>query len=814
MPPAWVNVVLFLYFLTVVGLDVAQTSLEDWEWGAEATCHTTSCQWVARAMAVLLLVGIATNGIALLGLQRTLATRSYLESRPQQLAYRILFFIFFTAILYLAGQVVLVTILYPQILDIVYFQPLLQLSPIMVCTFFINHMTYVYTSTSASNQVPFRPDNPQWRCVSWPRQWFRWLEWHGGSRYIFFNEAQERLFEAVQRARLTTDATRRGHAPSTRSSSLVDSEEGYERSDAVDSERNRAHASGTDDHRQRRRSLLAQAPRRVLHTLLDVPSALTGGAAAFLDFVEDTLAERPLHVLLRSKPRQRLPGTRHGFFNLETATDCFNLSWEAYADLEAVGRSQATTVIFGGVDDMEADTGMEGRLWWERLAAGVLLWLMRGRHGGQPSESPFPQRLRTAATTEAGAGSTPGHLTSPLQQAAPRASAVCDTPSHRPLLPTTETSPSSPHPAATPAPVGQPEGSPSDRSTFAASPSAVSPTLLTGIMDPERFGYSPVAVINGRGVQVLVTRMDRAHPLHRDKEPRLVVAFRGTSNVCNAMQDIRVRQRTWKEMESGSLLQPRARVHSGFLETWMSLKEQVLKVILYELQRGGGSMSDPTATAEPQEEVWPAPRYPTSFPSYCWSTESVYVTGHSLGGALACLCAYSLRRALLLIEYLQPEVTVYTFGQPGIGNRAFQRIYNRAVPLTFRVVNENDAVSGLSLLGNNHVGTEVDIDRHGNYVCRPMYVESMFRPTRGRGLAMYHHTMTAYAQSLNAIAQRHAGPLCPVRCLLPYTDGYLRGDEIESFEAFTANGMGRAAAAEATQAGPVAGCCSATEGGA
>ncbi|EKV02396.1 putative lipase [Leptolyngbya sp. PCC 7375] len=67
------------------------------------------------------------------------------------------------------------------------------------------------------------------------------------------------------------------------------------------------------------------------------------------------------------------------------------------------------------------------------------------------------------------------------------------------------------------------------------------------------------------------------------------------------------------------------------------------------------------------------------------------LTGHSLGGALAKLCAVDLQ------YNFSPDISVevYTFGAPRVGNKAFAESYNRRVPNTWRFVNGNDVVSGL-----------------------------------------------------------------------------------------------------------------------
>lgn len=81
--------------------------------------------------------------------------------------------------------------------------------------------------------------------------------------------------------------------------------------------------------------------------------------------------------------------------------------------------------------------------------------------------------------------------------------------------------------------------------------------------------------------------------------------------------------------------------------------------------------------------------------------ESVRVSGHSQGAALAILCSVDL-------EYNFPDLDyeVYLFGSPRVGNKAFRDSYNRRLLKVFRVENGNDIVTKipLRLMGYCHVG--------------------------------------------------------------------------------------------------------------
>lgn len=75
-----------------------------------------------------------------------------------------------------------------------------------------------------------------------------------------------------------------------------------------------------------------------------------------------------------------------------------------------------------------------------------------------------------------------------------------------------------------------------------------------------------------------------------------------------------------------------------------------------------------------------------------YGAERVTLTGHSLGGALATLCADVVADMGLEIE------GVYTFGSPRVGNRTFARNYNEDLAhVTYRIVNARDPVPWLPL---------------------------------------------------------------------------------------------------------------------
>ena len=85
----------------------------------------------------------------------------------------------------------------------------------------------------------------------------------------------------------------------------------------------------------------------------------------------------------------------------------------------------------------------------------------------------------------------------------------------------------------------------------------------------------------------------------------------------------------------------------------------------------------------------------------------IWITGHSLGGALATLAA-----AEMIVED-SPFYGLYTFGAPRAGGREFARRFNvEAAARTFRFQNNNDIVTRVParVMGYSHVGSFRYID--------------------------------------------------------------------------------------------------------
>ena len=92
---------------------------------------------------------------------------------------------------------------------------------------------------------------------------------------------------------------------------------------------------------------------------------------------------------------------------------------------------------------------------------------------------------------------------------------------------------------------------------------------------------------------------------------------------------------------------------------------------------------------------------------------SLFVTGHSLGAALAALAAFRLQK-----EADIEADAVYTFGLPRVGGEAFGKLYEpKFGARTFRLVNGDDPVPSMppSLAGYRHVGRRMSCPHGGTF---------------------------------------------------------------------------------------------------
>ncbi|DBA04956.1 TPA: hypothetical protein N0F65_006958 [Lagenidium giganteum] len=230
---------------------------------------------------------------------------------------------------------------------------------------------------------------------------------------------------------------------------------------------------------------------------------------------------------------------------------------------------------------------------------------------------------------------------------------------------------------------------------------------------------------------------------------RLVIAFRGTTSKQNWKSNLRFHQDVvWIKSRGGIrrdktcmerlkdcaakipiLNMALPRVHSGFWKAYASVRTELKEVVRLVMDENPGI--------------------------------TVYVTGHSMGGALAVLAAYDLAANFSI------KVHMYNFGGPRVGNPSFGRHYDRIVPSSYRVVMDGDIVPGVPRFWGlyQHVGTEVAIDAEGNLIVDPSFVERQLHVSSKRKVAthlthVYRASMAKCLENLIKlnVCQCHGAP--------------------------------------------------------
>ena len=151
-------------------------------------------------------------------------------------------------------------------------------------------------------------------------------------------------------------------------------------------------------------------------------------------------------------------------------------------------------------------------------------------------------------------------------------------------------------------------------------------------------------------------------------EQLLILAFRGTVSVTDWLRNLKI---TRREV-------PKGKVHSGFMEGLDAVWDEKIEPVLRSAAGVG-------------RKIW--------------------ITGHSLGGALATLAASRAD------EWLDIS-GVYTFGQPAVGNRRFAKLFNRVFTDRFhRFINDRDIVTKIPPAPlYAHVGERVRFDGDGTLI--------------------------------------------------------------------------------------------------
>lgn len=204
---------------------------------------------------------------------------------------------------------------------------------------------------------------------------------------------------------------------------------------------------------------------------------------------------------------------------------------------------------------------------------------------------------------------------------------------------------------------------------------------------------------------------------------RVTLTFRGTDNdlafATNWKANINVIKSaaTLPSQIKGEIPgQQTVNIHSGYYK--------------YLFGKNSGAPGDPSSSRF--DEVWDVLR-PILRANRGYK---LYVTGHSLGGALAIITSFCL--ACDRSNLIPKPVTCISFGAPRVGDLHFMRSIRTLEQTRYlrycRVVNDNDVITSIPILQYHHAGVQVRLFRSRKRSPDISYPKAGSLPTAVQGL--------------------------------------------------------------------------------
>jgi len=164
----------------------------------------------------------------------------------------------------------------------------------------------------------------------------------------------------------------------------------------------------------------------------------------------------------------------------------------------------------------------------------------------------------------------------------------------------------------------------------------------------------------------------------------IFISFRGSSNMENWIDNIQVKKITPYEDQN-------IEVAKGFYKEYTNSKEILMENLSYLSKK--------------------------------YNTNSVFLTGHSAGAAMATLAAYDI-----LSDYKKYDLKyLITFGSPRVGNKNFAEYFNKYSFTTYRVTHYYDMVPHVpeEILGFTHLSNEIWYNEENTEykICNDLYEE-------------------------------------------------------------------------------------------
>lgn len=129
----------------------------------------------------------------------------------------------------------------------------------------------------------------------------------------------------------------------------------------------------------------------------------------------------------------------------------------------------------------------------------------------------------------------------------------------------------------------------------------------------------------------------------------------------------------------------------------------------------------------------------------------IFLTGHSLEGALASICALDLHLSGVLDK--RKGVSATTYGSPKCGNTTWRDVYNRAIKSHWNVKIDTDVFTMLPKTQYCHVGKTALITSTGTILLDPSVLDTSF--WSGELPSVNTHRKSAYKMALSVVSKKY-----------------------------------------------------------
>ena len=149
--------------------------------------------------------------------------------------------------------------------------------------------------------------------------------------------------------------------------------------------------------------------------------------------------------------------------------------------------------------------------------------------------------------------------------------------------------------------------------------------------------------------------------LNKDDSNEIIISFRGTNNDKNLISDINILDSKYslKNLNIEKSVDELVNIHKGFLDAYISVKDDIYDKCINLLNNGA---------------------------------TKIFITGHSLGGAIAKICIFDIVMNIKKFNISSDNISSVQIGAITVGSKNFINLYDKYVKNTFEICQINDPI--------------------------------------------------------------------------------------------------------------------------